>query len=712
MGRPGRVRSEWRVHIASFQNVTSCFTATEYYARSMTTSSRATPGADNSFHNRCCQCIRVWAEGDYDTQWPEVTPMGDPHWYWTPQPIGFYAGRSNTHLIDALQVEELRGSYYLLASFQCWADANFAHVLTQLVPKLYDYRTQQRCSAKGDARGDGTSLGLLVPWLSMTPLVTSFLSMLNMTATVLGPQRHYVVEHVLSTPFPDVLNTWTSTLWALRAPVIHLPPPGTAPTNRLIHVVRDEQSDSHVGLVVTGSQRVLNNLEALVTALEEREFATVRMGALSLADRVRLLKSVDVLVTQSGANMLNLAFAAMVPRRVVVIDHAWPELHKTEHLLCEVWSPRACHFVHVHATQVESRPMVAVVDVQEVLRVALENVSTEAETQGTSDQACGQSTAETAWREPPGTACQATSKAPDGERERASPGGILLYACGRSATETFAASIKEGTMGVLQWQDARSVGGETFPLGVPTGGLKDLISHGYRYVHIKPYHLMLGHGVADRVHTETELAREAKSAGFTLFVTVYRANELAQTLSALTLWWLNQNLNASHAEFFAQHLCLGDGELVHKLTQGRLSLERGVRAAREAGLAVMIATFEDVVRDVCTTSRRIIDAYNRASLLQAPIRCEDPQALTTISTRRGEPCHGAACKEYDRDLASMTLHERVGARAHRCLLGALNSTRFSWMLEDEGRRLDPPASWPEPDNALSAKTSPIPRAHS
>ena len=151
-----------------------------------------------------CEPIRVWA-GDRLSghTWREVSPLGQALF------VENVSARANR----TLDSEVVLGSWYLLESFS-YVD-NFAHCLFQLLPKLAVYLQLS------------PSTGLLVPRHRLTRLVTEFLDLLNLTFTVLEPERHYLVQNLTVSPYAGGFVMTTDAATILRAPISRLMSPAS-----------------------------------------------------------------------------------------------------------------------------------------------------------------------------------------------------------------------------------------------------------------------------------------------------------------------------------------------------------------------------------------------------------------------------------------------------------------------------------------------------
>jgi len=256
-------------------------------------------------------------------------------------------------------------------------------------------------------------------------------------------------------------------------------------------------------------------------------------------------------------------------------------------------------------------------------------------------------------------------------------GGVLLYSEGRSATESLFHAI--ATVSGCKIKTVNDeYGGESFKrtAGVPVAGLNLSMAAGARYVHVKEGHIARGLKQPNRVRSPTQLMQLARAAGFTTVVIHLRSNEFARYLSGL-----EYGCSGECAPKY-KNLC-AEG-LTQRLGLAGRRAEGGVRAARDAGLAVVLTTFEDVVEDACSVASSVLRVYNKVSAAAA--------RHSVVSSRSGR--------------TRLALKDRIGERAHECVVKALSPLpAFRWMLDGNGTRLRPP---PEFDvmARLDAETPP------
>lgn len=253
-------------------------------------------------------------------------------------------------------------------------------------------------------------------------------------------------------------------------------------------------------------------------------------------------------------------------------------------------------------------------------------------------------------------------------------GGILLYAHGRTATESYYKTVMNIAGSEMRSLFDSHLGGESWKniKGVPTDAFNVTLAANRRYAHVKPKHIFDGQGRDGKVQTDDELFRLAKAAGFTLVVVIYRSNELAWLMSNLEFSrFLTGNTPVSDA------ICRDSEMLLEGLDESRRQIRRGIIAARNAGFPVLLATFEDIVRDTCSVATTTIEIYNSVSGHQVCKGSSECASEKTVS-------HSHPPRPFS---------DRVDEKGRSCLDKIMADTAFAWMVEDDAMPLDPPSTW-------------------
>ena len=280
---------------------------------------------------RICEGYRVWhgnGDGVGQAAWREVTPTD----------MGWTELVETRRDVSQLPVRHLAGHYYFWESYR-FVD-NFAHWMNQHAPKLRDYMR---------LRARGAPVGLLMHPRRDTSLAREYLHLLNLSATVLEMGVHYTVDVLSVSPYRDNFDSSEDNVWILRAPVelVARRPAVRAPAP-LVFLDRDVHANRSANNNAAGAKRVIRNHDRLAEALRRRGFAHVTTASMTLEDRVELFSALDTVVTQSGANLLNLCFARKRPRRAIVIQH---ELGiQCRKLMATIWPGFEFEVIHTSPT--------------------------------------------------------------------------------------------------------------------------------------------------------------------------------------------------------------------------------------------------------------------------------------------------------------------------------------------------------------------------
>mmetsp|Transcript_29976 Transcript_29976/g.91778 ORF Transcript_29976/g.91778 Transcript_29976/m.91778 type:complete len:285 (-) Transcript_29976:57-911(-) len=244
------------------------------------------------------------------------------------------------------------------------------------------------------------------------------------------------------------------------------------------------------------------------------------------------------------------------------------------------------------------------------------------------------------------------------EEEEVLPGGIVLWAFGRSATDTFAGT----TVRTAGWRYCRGEK-EAFKTTKPSARkLRNCVAHAERFVHVKPYHI---HN--SPLANQTTFFAAARDAGFTVVAASYRENALARAVSSYELNVLSWTKSPPDKKA-RQTFCTG--KLTESFQKDRLEYESGIRAARSTpGLQLIELSFTDVTVDLCESTHRTL------SLISQPLG------------RR--PCKVFYSQHTKTSHHQASLAERIGPDAAACVERDLrNHSKFAWMLDVH--REDPP----------------------
>lgn len=234
-------------------------------------------------------------------------------------------------------------------------------------------------------------------------------------------------------------------------------------------------------------------------------------------------------------------------------------------------------------------------------------------------------------------------------------GGVVVWAHGRSATDTFAGSL----MLTAGWDYCKGEK-EAFKENGPTAEeLKTCFEDHERLTHVKPNH----------IHSQGELRNSsqffdaAKSAGFTVVAAVYRSNALNRMVSSFELSAKHITDKAERCREAKELFCSSNNtrHLRDLFLDQRRELLQGINDAERRGFKVIQLSFEDVIFDTC-------DSVSRTLEFISPKLASNP--CVVFSSPHVKTSHHNA-----------TLEDRVGRVAYDCIREELeDDPTFAWML--------------------------------
>jgi hypothetical protein len=289
------------------------------------------------------------------------------------------------------------------------------------------------------------------------------------------------------------------------------------------------------------------------------------------------------------------------------------------------------------------------------------------------------------------------SPSPRPERKRAfapagpqcNNSGVLLLSYGRSATDSFAHTIRASS-NLKYCNDLKEAFKRQSYRGTPQN-LRECIAQNPRgtLVHVKPEHIMkvqfngrcfAGDG-CDLPSSPDAFFEAARRAGFRLVLTTFRDNQLARQLSSYeqsasmekhgrppTLSRRQRRLAPSNSSYFAKFF----PEDLIGFFEFRVDIfNRNVEAADAAGMKRLYIPFQTVTRDLCASTNLSVEAFNQLYAEQtAGTHCTKSRIDCKIKLGHMKKSHRDA-----------SLSERLGSEevAER-IVQALKGTDYEWML--------------------------------
>ncbi len=178
---------------------------------------------------------------------------------------------------------------------------SFAHFMMQTVPLLKDYIEQY------------SEYSLLVPKHHMNQLCQDILEHCKIpsekiilledrtiyTVNVLAPRKHY---HTVPSNYTSD-HVWIYSMIRKTLPLTQIRIP-----TRNVYLRRDGVPNAQFGNSETGAMRRIRNEDVLIQRLSEIGFEIITLGSKRLHEKCYELSNIHTLITQLGANCMNLIF--------------------------------------------------------------------------------------------------------------------------------------------------------------------------------------------------------------------------------------------------------------------------------------------------------------------------------------------------------------------------------------------------------------------
>jgi hypothetical protein len=200
---------------------------------------------------------------------------------------------------------------------------SFAHYMVQCVPKIQDY-------LKDPARK------FVVPSSMYNSLCKELVEMFEIDQSkilLLEDNKIYSFKsllHIKSHEWQDIV---TERLLFIFKKIRESVEFETTTRNKKIYIKRDGIKNLETGNDETGILRKIVNEKELIEALEQRGFEIVEIGTKSLKEKCELLRKTKVIITQVGANCINLGFSS-APDHLLLLSNETPIWHKFYVDLC------------------------------------------------------------------------------------------------------------------------------------------------------------------------------------------------------------------------------------------------------------------------------------------------------------------------------------------------------------------------------------------
>ena len=249
--------------------------------------------------------------------------------------------------------------------------------------------------------------------------------------------------------------------------------------------------------------------------------------------------------------------------------------------------------------------------------------------------------------------------------------GVILWAHGRSATDTYCLTLRRSArMNFCRHMKEGFNTKHASGVLLRKKRLEKCGRSGELLTHIKPSHVR--NSSRTDVRSPEDLFAAARGAGFEVVVAVYRHNALARAVSSFEIHryaglkredsgtLAARRREAKLRQRASEDFCHKPGALKRHFETERDLYDRGLRAARANGLKLLRFSFEAVTGDLCGTIKKTTTALG----CETRCRCQPTLSKHQRTSRR------------DRTLAGRTSPE-----AAKCITAELaGDVRYEWML--------------------------------
>ena len=249
--------------------------------------------------------------------------------------------------------------------------------------------------------------------------------------------------------------------------------------------------------------------------------------------------------------------------------------------------------------------------------------------------------------------------------------GVILWAHGRSATDTYCLTLRRSArMNFCRHMKEGFNTKHASGVLLRKKRLERCGRSGELLTHIKPSHVR--NSSRTDLRSPEDLFAAARGAGFEVVVAVYRHNALARAVSSFEIHryaglkredsgtLAARRREAKLRQRASEDFCHKPGALKRHFERERDLYDRGLRAARANGLKLLRFSFEAVTGDLCGTIKETTTALG----CETRCRCQPTLSKHQRTSRR------------DRSLAG-----RTSPDAAKCITAELaGDVRYEWML--------------------------------
>ena len=270
--------------------------------------------------------------------------------------------------------------------------------------------------------------------------------------------------------------------------------------------------------------------------------------------------------------------------------------------------------------------------------------------------------------------------------------GVILWAHGRSATDTFADMLRKN--GGMNYCNGRKEGFKMSFDRFNYNAFRKCILGEELLTHVKPMHIILPRDETipqkvdetyedyrDRtnIHDTKEFFLQAKRAGFGTVVTTKRLNGLATMLSSMELNYKHspEKKDGMSFEKWVEIVAIPKKFPVtveQSFANSDEAYNSGVRAAREIGYVVKEFSFEEVTTDACAVVMDVLVLLEKE---------KDTTGFSKKKIENGGECVKVVSSHVKTSAKSRgkPLEERVGAKNSKYFYDQLIGTEHEWMLD-------------------------------
>jgi capsular polysaccharide biosynthesis protein len=223
--------------------------------------------------------------------------------------------------LNKLPVIKLDETVFLLYSNNYFV--NFQHLLVEFMPKIIVYT---------ECFSNNNNIKLAVPYMCINKFTSELISLLGIkdeNIIILEKGKYDIhclyycnYQDGFKTPFKiEQINFWKNirkTLQDAKEPIS---------TKRFVYLRRNESGNSDMNNNQAGCERYIINQSELDILFKKYNYENLYMATKNIKEKTEALENVDVLISEYGANLMNLLFAKNPPKIIILIgNEGWKKL--------------------------------------------------------------------------------------------------------------------------------------------------------------------------------------------------------------------------------------------------------------------------------------------------------------------------------------------------------------------------------------------------